>query len=226
MKYRVISAAAAILMMLVASEATAERPYWALDFSNTGLHYVTVAGKVHAYTVYEVTNKTGTDVKFLPIFRVETNRGQLTYATQAPGILDAIRAKHGKKYLDINEISGLLKDGETKWGVAIFRDLDARADHVKVYITGLTDRFRYLDEANRTGFQRMEWLTHWYRRGDASNRPADPVETQFDGWIWRSAATDATAGAVLAEEPVRAPAEAPEKPAEKPAEKTAEKPAA
>ncbi len=138
----------------------------------------------------------------------------------APDVVQAIRAKHGKNFLDINQISGALPDGETKLGVAVFRGLDPAADHVKVYVTGLTDAFRYQDEDNRNGFQRMMWKVYWYRPGDAASRMSSPVETKTNEWYWRSTGTAGTAAAEVTEEPVRAAAEAPEKPA------SAEKPAA
>lgn len=170
------------------------RKFWRFDFKHTGLHYVRSGGGAIAYTTYRVTNKTGADRLFAPIFRVETETGQLTYARPSAAVARAIRQKHGKKFLrDINEITDILKNGETKFGLAIFYRLDPKADHVKVFAKGLTDAYRYQDEDNRRGFQRQEWLVHWFRPGDAQDRPDDRVDTQFDGWVWRSPGLGTTA---------------------------------
>ena len=169
------------------------RKFWRFGFQHTGLHYIRSGANAVAYTTYRVTNNTGTDRFFAPIFRVETETKQLTYAMSSPTLAQAIRHKHGKSFRDINQITGILKDKETKLGVAIFHRLDPKADHVKVFVKGLTDAYRYQDEDNRRGFQRQEWLVHWFRPGDAQNRPDDRVDTQFDGWVWRSPGLGTTA---------------------------------
>ena len=169
------------------------RKFWRLDFEHTGLHYIRSGGRAVAYTTYRVTNMTGDTRMFGPIFRVETETKKLTYAMPAPGLAQAIRHKHGRRFLDLNEITGPIKDKETKLGVAVFFQLDPRADHVKVFIKGLTDAYRYLDEESRKGFQRQEYLVHWFRPGDTRDRPDDRVDTKFDGWVWRSTESPATA---------------------------------
>ena len=224
-------AAALFAAALLCTNVRADDKFWTLDFKHTGLHYITSGGKVYAYTTFEVTNKTGAARNFYPIFRVETDTHQVTYAMPAPEVLDVIRGRHGRNFLDINRISGSLADGETRVGVAVFRNLDPNADHVKVYITGFTDAFRYQDEDARKGYQRMMYKIYWYRPGDADSRLRSPVETKTDEWVWRSTGTAATASDAPTEETVRAPAEGPVKPAapveaapEKPAEAAPEKP--
>jgi len=178
---------------LLSTDSGAADKFWKLDFKHTGLHYVNAGGLTVAYTTYEVTNNTGAERPFFPIFRVETDTSQLTYAMASPGALAAIRTKHGVPLLDINQICGPIKPGETKKGVAIFHRLDPAADHVHVYISGLTDEFRYQDEKGRKGFQRRVWYIHWFRPGDGANRPEDRTDTLDDGWIWRSTGVAETA---------------------------------
>ena len=179
--------------VLLSTVVRADDKFWTLDFKHTGLHYVSVDGAVVAYTTYEVTNNTGAERKFFPIFRVETDTKQITYAMASPTALAAVRIKHGVQLMDINQIGGSIKVGETKRGVAIFHRLDPVADHVHLYISGLTDAFRYQDETNRQGFQRRVWYIHWFRPGDGANRPEDRTDTQDDGWIWRSTGVAETA---------------------------------
>ncbi len=183
----------AIALLLLAAclcpQLLAARKHWTIDFKHGGLMYITVAGTVYAYTTYEVTNNTGEDREYHPTFRVETETKKLTYAMANSTVLRAINRKHGKQYLDVNGIDGTLAEGETKIGAAIFYRLDPSADHVKVYVKGLTDGFRYQDEDNRKGFQRKMWFIHWYRAGDGNDRPNDPVETKENDWIWRSTGT-------------------------------------
>lgn len=171
------------------------RKFWRLGFKHTGLHYVKIGGRAVAYTTYRVTNDSGADRILAPIFRVETETNKLTYAMPAPAIAQVIRAKHGRKFLDVNQITGVIKNKESKLGVAIFFKLDPHADHVKLYVKGLTDAYRYQDEENRKGFQRQEWLVHWFRPGDARDRQEDRVDTLFNDWVWRSTGTAATAPA-------------------------------
>jgi len=193
MKAFSIFAATLLVVTLISVSTDAAGKFWTLDFKHTGLHYVNVGGQAVAYTTYTVTNNTGADRTFRPIFRVETETGKLTYAIAAPTIAPAIREKHGQKLLDVDQITGTIKDGETKLGLAVFFKLDPAADHVKVYIAGITDTFRYQDEDNRKGFQRREWFIHWFRPGDPVVRQEDRVDTLFNDWIWRSTGTAATA---------------------------------
>lgn len=225
MKRQLWFAAALALAVVVSSQAQAARTFWTLDFQHTDLRYIVCGTKIYAYTLYTVTNKTGVDRAFYPIFRVETDTNRLTYAMPMADVTAAIRVKTGKRYLDINEISGKLPDGESKIGVAVFQALDPEADRVKLYVTGLTDSFRYQDEDNRKGYQRMMWKVEWYRPGDAESRLKSPVETQFDEYVWRSTGTAATAPEGVAEEPVRAPAETPAKAAVADTKPAEEKPA-
>ncbi|KPJ57402.1 MAG: hypothetical protein AMS16_01400 [Planctomycetes bacterium DG_58] len=200
MKKLSILVAALLMAALVCTQVTGvrdeqyqpPRKFWRLDFQHTGLHYIRSGGVAVSYTTYRVTNNTGTDRLFAPIFRVETETKQLTYARPSPGLAQAIRQKHGKKFEDLNQITGILKDKETKLGVAIFHRLDPNADHVKVFVKGLTNAYRYQDEDNRKGYQRQEYLVHWFRPGDTQDRPDDRVDTVFDGWVWRSPAIGTT----------------------------------
>jgi hypothetical protein len=195
MRYLAGLATALLVLTMVAPARGDRRDFWTIDFAHTGLHYERVGSQVVAYTTYQVTNNTGADRAFYPIFRVETDTERLTYALPSPEALTILRAKHRTQLLDIGEISGVIKNGESRRGVAIFFRLDPAADHVKVFITGLTNTFRYQDEDNRKGFQRRVRFIHWFRPGDTHNRPEDRVDTQFDDWIWRSTGTAATAPA-------------------------------
>jgi hypothetical protein len=170
------------------------RSFWTLDFQHTGLRYITIndpvtGNAVVPYTTYKVTNNTGEDRDFQPLFQVETDTKQLTFAIPSPVAAAQIDKKHGEKFLDIDKIAGTIKAGETKQGVAIFRTLDAGADKVKVYVSGLSNAYRYQDPDARKGFQRRIYFIEWYRPGDAKNRPEDKTETKHDDWIWRSTGT-------------------------------------
>jgi hypothetical protein len=194
MRKHVVLLTAAVGLALVGAQLAAvvdeikaqDREFWRLDFRHTGLHYVHVGGELVAYMPYQVVNNTGADREFAPLFEVTTDTKQLTYALPNPVAAEAIRRKHREKLLDLGEITGTIKQGETKVGVAIFRKLDPEADTVKVDITGITDAYRYQDEEARTGFQRRVYHIEWYRPGDAMDRDEDPVETKHDGYIWRS----------------------------------------
>jgi hypothetical protein len=194
---------AIIVVLLVLGVAciayAAARDFWTAEFKHTGLQYITVKDPVLGgnaivpYTTYTVTNGTGADRDVQPIFQVETETGQTTYAIPSPEVVKEINRKHGKTFIDVDKIAGTLKDGEMKEGVAVFRNLDAGADHVKVYVSGLTDAFRYQDRENRKGFQRRVYYVYWYRPGDAENRAVDRTDTKHDDWIWRSTDTAETA---------------------------------
>ena len=185
---------ALLVLGLACTAGVSLRDFWKAEFKHTGLRYITVNDPVTGnviipYTTYTVTNKTGADRDVAPIFQVETDTGQITFAIPSPHIVKAINKKHGKTFLDIDKIAGTLKNDESKQGVAVFRNLDAKADHVKVYISGLTNAFRYQDEDNRKGFQRRVYHIYWYRPGDEVNRPVDRTDTKHDDWIWRSTDT-------------------------------------
>lgn len=226
MKRQAYLAVALAAMMFVTVEAQGARTFWTLDFQHTDMRYVVSGGKTYAYMTYEVSNKTGAERAIAPIFRVETETGQTTYAMPAAAVANAVSAKQGKKYIDVNQITGKIADGETKTGVAVFINLDPSARHVKVYVTGFTDAYRYQDEDARKGFQRMEYKIEWFRPSDAENRMKTPVETKVDEWYWVSTDTAGTAPEGAAETPVRVPGEPPPPPpAPAPAPAAPEKPA-
>lgn len=193
MKRVTILVAVLVTVALLCMQVQAARKSWTLDFKHKGLHHVRVGAETVAYMYFQVTNNTGADRKFFPIFVVNTDTRQRTYALPNARALAIIQKKHRARFLDIDQVSGTIKEGETKVGVAIFHKLDPEADHVKLDITGITDTYRYRDEDNRKGFLRRVWYVHWYRPGDAIGRENDRIETKFDDWVWRDVGAAETA---------------------------------
>jgi hypothetical protein len=193
-----IVVAAILTVGIVCGQAQAARKFWTLDFKHTGLHYIVVKDALKGatavpYTTYTVSNKTGQEVNFQPVFRVETETKQISYAADDPDVLALVQKKHGIKFLDLKQMTGPFKDGETKEGVAIFKDADPAADDLTLYVYGLTDAYQYQDEDARKGYQRKVYKVEWFRPGDVRNRAVSEVKTKFDDWIWRSVGAGETA---------------------------------
>ena len=120
---------------------------WQLDVKTTppARMYLTDAQgqqKAYWYIRYTVTNNTGKDILFTPVFELITDTGQSV--TGNKDVPDALFAKikdlyHAKYLTDPLMIFGKLLQGEdnAKDGVAMFANVDPNARVYHIFISGL-----------------------------------------------------------------------------------------
>lgn len=164
---------------------------WTMELKHGGLEHVIVQTKsgleVFYYLAYEVTNKSGEERSVTPQAKIVTETGQTLHAIPVPQVAKAVSEARGKNYLDTMEMSQeKIADGQSRYGVLVFRGLDDAADRLDVYIYGLSNEYKYQDEKARTGFLQKVYHMKLYRPGDEMDRQRDRVEIREKGWMWLS----------------------------------------
>ncbi|RME38913.1 MAG: hypothetical protein D6788_06455, partial [Planctomycetota bacterium] len=101
------------------------------------------------YMLYEVINRTGRDVDFLPSIELVTDTLQVVQAGAEihPRVYDLIRQRHRKEFPFLRtpyEVTGRLLQGEenARASVAVFRDFDATASRFTIYASGFSGRMQ------------------------------------------------------------------------------------
>ncbi len=104
------------------------------------------------YTILTLTNKTNQDVDFFPKCELMTDTFQIISAgnSVSPVVFEQIRLRHRNKYpfLEPLEKTGnrlLQGEDNTKDIAIIWRDFDARAKNIKIFITGLSNETVVID---------------------------------------------------------------------------------
>ena len=97
------------------------------------------------YLLYTVTNNTGHDEGYYPMFHLVTDTLQIVTGGDeiSPTVVDAIRARHRKRYpffVDPMDVSGVLLQGvdNARVSAAVFRNFDPEASRFTVYVAGLS----------------------------------------------------------------------------------------
>lgn len=142
---------------LAASAAGAEpamglaRSSWELDFEFQDPRRIVVQlpGDNHKttfwYLLYEVTNRTNSEVGFFPSFRLVTDTLKVVEggAEVSPTVYDVIASRHEKAYpffAPPRKVTGPLLQGEenSRASAIVFRQFDKEASSFTVYISGLS----------------------------------------------------------------------------------------
>ncbi len=181
---------AVLAVGLAAGVATARREgLWTLGLEHKGFMNILVdspQGPVAYYYIsYRVTNTTDRELTIVPQGKIVTETGQTLFATPAPKAAYAICKRHGRAMLDIDRMAQKkIPAGKSRWGLYIFTGLDDRADHLDVYLYGLSNAYKYADEDNRTGLLRKVYRMKIARPGDVDNRQLDKARIVEEGWVW------------------------------------------
>jgi len=124
---------------------------WQLDVAFYDPQRITVrspnTGKetVYWYVLYQVTNRTGKDVDFLPSFRLVTDTLKVVEGGSdvPPYVYDAIAARHKKEYpffMPPGKVIGPLLQGEenARVSAAVFTTFDPTAANFTIYMSGFS----------------------------------------------------------------------------------------
>lgn len=150
---------ALLSFFLAFTSARAEQPKpspypvsWELKFDNDKpvRIVVDVPGKsvpeAFWYLPYKVTNNTGQERMFLPIFELADNEGKITRSDNSvsPSVIEAIRKSEGNRFIQSSIfIAGELRLGndETKYGVAVWPASNSRMGRFSILAGGLSGEF-------------------------------------------------------------------------------------
>ncbi|MDR0870372.1 MAG: hypothetical protein LBN39_06220 [Planctomycetaceae bacterium] len=119
----------------------------------------------------------------------KSETASVSYADQViPLALPAVIKKEGMKAVPETTVSITkkpLKSGESVWGVAMWTDVDPRINRFSIFVSGLTNDYKWTDSTN-TGkpgegrtMQRKVLKTNWLRIGDRYK--TDDSQIQYGG---------------------------------------------
>jgi len=100
--------------------------------------------QIYWYVVYTVTNKTGQDRTFVPVFTLFADTGAVSRAGIYPTVYDAIKKLRKPKFLEnAVQMMGKLLIGEdnARTGVAIFPPLSFKTTKFTIFVEGLSGEF-------------------------------------------------------------------------------------
>jgi hypothetical protein len=104
------------------------------------------------YITYTVTNLTGQEQRFLPLFELLADDGRVIRSDNQihPAVIDAIRAREKKPHLEtVNQIAGTIRLGEdqARDGVAVWREPMRQMGSFTIYVGGLSGEAVMLKDA-------------------------------------------------------------------------------
>jgi len=173
--------------------------YLIYNVTNTGKAMRPVAAEDGTYQVEAVDKP----VRFVPSFLLYSIQWDKSYPDRViPAALGPIRSREdpSRTFLNTVEIVRELQVGETVWGVATWEDIDPRTDRFNVFVNGLTNAYRWTDDAEKvkagaplgTGrhLLRKTLKLNFWRAGDEFDpkereiRFGIPGELDYD-WVYR-----------------------------------------
>ncbi|MCX5682435.1 MAG: hypothetical protein NT049_01965 [Planctomycetota bacterium] len=100
--------------------------------------------QIYWYVLYTVTNKTGQDRTFVPVFTLFADTGAVARAGTYPAVHDAIKKLRKPKFLENDvQVTGKLLVGEdnARTGVAIFPPISFKTTKFTIFVEGLSGEF-------------------------------------------------------------------------------------
>lgn len=163
---------------------------WELDFSCKPPRVLEVTeGETvlpYTYIIYQVTNNSGQVVDFYPTFEIEADEGEKTYSDGIfPKIYERIASTRSGQILPFTKMKGTIEPGDTRRGVAIFRNVDPGADKLTVYVTGLSGDMKIEETDGELVAMYRTYKLVYLRPGDEFVAELDPVKLESTTWLWR-----------------------------------------
>lgn len=191
-----------------AKQVRFEHDVWALEFSFKPLRFIEIdvtgedrrlKRKLVWYMVFRVRNPGEESVPFYPLFVLESHDVRKQYADRiVPAAIPLIQRRESppSRLLNTVDISGDLPpggDGKERavWGVVTWDDIDPRTDRFSIYVQGLTNAYRW--EENADGEDRLTRKAlelRFWRPGDqffeheSEIRFGTPGELDYR-WVYR-----------------------------------------
>jgi hypothetical protein len=172
---------------------------WVLNFAFKPLRMrtVEVPGKgrrqIH-YLYYRVVNRTGKPRELVPQFTLITDTGKRYEEAVLPAAVAIIRAREDASVpvLGAVDIAGVIppstKDGidDAVYGVAMWDHVDPKADHMQIYVRGLSDGYKDVPGPDGSApVARYKTLRiDLTRRGDDRNLNEREIELNEPPYEW------------------------------------------
>lgn len=143
------------------------------------------------YLPYTVTNTTGQERMFLPIFEMVSEDGRITRSDQStpPAVVEAIRVREGNRFIQsVIQAAGDLRIGpeEAKYGVAVWREPMADMGTFHILIGGLSGENQRVQSASGDEVILRKTLQLSFTiHGDEAYPGIDVVNEKPKQWIMR-----------------------------------------
>ena len=172
---------------------------WVLDFAFKPLRIRTVEipGKgrrpIH-YLYYRVVNRTGKPRMFVPQFIMVNETGEAVRGPVIPQAIPLIQAREDATIplLGAVNIMGIIppstKEGvdDAVFGVAVWDEVDPKADRFSIYVRGLSDGYKEIPDP-KGGKPIVKYKTlriDFIRRGDERNISEKEIELNEPPYEW------------------------------------------
>jgi hypothetical protein len=172
---------------------------WVLNFAFKPLRMrtVEVPGKgrrqIH-YLYYRVVNRTGKPREFVPQFTLITDTGKRYEEAVIPGAVPIVRAREDASVslLGAVDIAGVIppstKDGidDAVYGVAMWDNVDPKADHMQIYVRGLSNGYKDVSspDGGKPVTRYKTLRIDLTRRGDERNLNEHEIELNEPPYEW------------------------------------------
>lgn len=173
---------------------------WVLDFSFKPMRLITVeipskGRKIVHYIYYKVVNRTGKPRMFVPQFTLVPDKGRRVEELVWRPAVELIKAREDPAIplLGAVDIVGMIppstKQGvdDAVFGVAMWMDVDPRADRLKVYVRGLSDGYQEIPspEQSKPPTPRYKTLRiDFLRFGDERNLHEKEIRLNEPPYEW------------------------------------------
>ncbi len=155
----VLTAAACVSWAVAPTPAVVPAPgQWTIDTKFTHPQHILLrtgpAGKPKRfwYSLITLTNKTGTKADFYPKCELKTDTFQIIPAGKSvpPDVFDSIKNRHQAAYPFLESLAKtdnkiLHGDDNTKDIAVIWPDFDAKANKIRIFITGLSNETAFVN---------------------------------------------------------------------------------
>jgi hypothetical protein len=172
---------------------------WVLDFAFKPLRMRTVevpgkGRKLIHYLYYRVVNHTGKPREFVPQLTVITNTGKRYEEAVLPNAVKIVKAREDPSIplLGAVDISGMIppstKDGidDAVYGVAMWDNIDPKADRIQIYVRGLSDGYKDVaaPDGGKAVAKYKTLRIDLIRRGDDRNLNEKEIEFADPPYEW------------------------------------------
>lgn len=172
---------------------------WVLDFAFKPMRLLTIevpgkGRKIVHYLYYKVVNRTGKPRLFVPQFTLITDTGQRVEEAVLPHAVELVRAREDPSIplLGTVGVVGMIpptkKQGvdDAVYGVAMWMDVDPKADGYKVYVRGLSDGYQEVPapDGSKSVTRYKTLRIDFLRRGDERNLNEKEIQLNEPPYEW------------------------------------------
>lgn len=165
---------------------------WTFDVKTTRPQRVAInvpgAGAVRfMYLTYEVTNRSLREVQVVPLASLVTDTFK-TYRNQTqPDVKALAERREGTTLRSTTEMMGMVKQGESRRGIIIFREVDPGAKRWDIYISGLSGEYvlQLIPGRAEPLVLHKTYHVQYRNRGDEFDPRDDEIEHVKTEWTYR-----------------------------------------